>query len=166
METKKSSNAFRIRVFLFHSYSYGIETIIKFIRSRSSLENHNEKRPKWEKCAPVFRPKRRKNPSRWGGTYLPTLYKGVTPRGIWDYLLTQPFSVYRDNFAAGWMNLSTVKAALHKEDVSLIALFMFAQIIHHDLTFQQALFFWVTTESGQARRWWWAKLAERELRVY
>ena len=72
----------------------------------------------------------------------------------------------RNNFAAGWMNLGTVKAALHKEDVSLIALFMFAQIIHHDLTFQQALFFWVTTESGQARRWWWAKLAERELRVY
>ena len=64
------------------------------------------------------------------------------------------------------MNLGTVKAALHKEDVSLIALFMFAQIIHNDLTFQQALFFWVTNESGQARKWWWAKLAERELRVY
>ncbi|CAH3153900.1 unnamed protein product [Porites evermanni] len=43
------------------------------------------------------------------------------------------------------MNLGTVKAALHKEDVSLIALFMFPQIIHHDLTFQQALFFCVTT---------------------
>ena len=39
------------------------------------------------------------------------------------------------------MNLGTVKAALHKEDVSLIALFMFLQIIDYDLTFQQALFF-------------------------
>ena len=43
------------------------------------------------------------------------------------------------------MNLGTVKAALHKEDVSLIALFMFPQIIHYDLTFQQALFFCLTT---------------------
>ena len=43
------------------------------------------------------------------------------------------------------MNLGTVKAALHKEDVSLITLFMFPQIIHYDLTFQQALFFCVTT---------------------
>ena len=53
--------------------------------------------------------------------------------------------MYRNNFAAGWMNLGTVKAALHKEDVSLIALFMFPQIIDYDLTFQQALFFCVTT---------------------
>ena len=43
------------------------------------------------------------------------------------------------------MNLGTVKAALHKEDVSLIALFLFPQIIHYDLTFPQALFFCVTT---------------------
>ena len=57
------------------------------------------------------------------------------PPRVWDNLLTQPFSVYRNNFAAGWMNLGTVKAALHKEDVSLIALFMFPQIIHDGLTF-------------------------------
>ena len=36
----KNSNAFQIRIFLFHSYSFGIETINTFIRSRSSLENH------------------------------------------------------------------------------------------------------------------------------
>ena len=35
-----SSNAFRIRIFLFRSYSFGIETITTFILSRSSLENH------------------------------------------------------------------------------------------------------------------------------
>ena len=30
-------------------------------------------------CIPVFRPKRRKNLTRWGGTYLYGLYKGVPP---------------------------------------------------------------------------------------
>ena len=37
---KNSSNPFRIRTFLFHSYSSGIETIDNSIHSRSSLENH------------------------------------------------------------------------------------------------------------------------------
>ena len=37
---KISSNAFRIRIFLFPSYSLEIETINTFIRSRSSVENH------------------------------------------------------------------------------------------------------------------------------
>ena len=37
---KNSSNPFRIRIFLFLSYSFGIETINTFIQSRSSLENH------------------------------------------------------------------------------------------------------------------------------
>ena len=53
----------------FLSYSFGIETINTF---RSSLKNHT-----------VFRPKRRKNPTRWGGTYLYSLYKGVPPSGPW-----------------------------------------------------------------------------------
>ena len=35
--------------------------------------------PKWTKCIPVFRPKRRKNSSRWGCTYLYSLHKGVPP---------------------------------------------------------------------------------------
>ena len=37
---KNSSNPFRIRIFLFLSYSFGIETINTFIHSRSSLEKH------------------------------------------------------------------------------------------------------------------------------
>ena len=37
---KNSPNPFRIRIFLFLSYSFGIETINTFIHSRSSLENH------------------------------------------------------------------------------------------------------------------------------
>ena len=35
---KNSSNPFRIRIFLFRSYSFGIETISTFIYFRSSLE--------------------------------------------------------------------------------------------------------------------------------
>ena len=35
-----SSNPFRVRIFLFLSYSFGIETINAFIHSCSSLENH------------------------------------------------------------------------------------------------------------------------------
>ena len=60
---KKSSNVFRIAIFLIRSYSFGIETIKTFIRSRSSLENHtSHSRPKWSKCiVAVFRPKRSKN---------------------------------------------------------------------------------------------------------
>ena len=37
-----------------------------------------ESRPKWAKHIPVFRPKRTKNPTVWGGTYY-GLYKGVLP---------------------------------------------------------------------------------------
>ena len=79
---KNSSNLFRIRIFLLLSYSFGIETINTFIHSRSSLENHIlDSRPNWAKCIPIFRPKRRKKPPRWGGTYLCSLYKRVPPTG-------------------------------------------------------------------------------------
>ena len=43
---KISSNAFRIRIFLLHSYSFGTETINTFIHSRSSLEIHTRFRIK------------------------------------------------------------------------------------------------------------------------
>ena len=69
----------RIRIFLFLSYSFGNETINKFIHSRSSLKTIPDSRPKWAKFVPVFRPKRPKNHTLWGGTYLYGLYKGVPP---------------------------------------------------------------------------------------
>ena len=40
-----SSNAFRIRILLFHSYSFGIESITTFIRFRT-FENHTRFRTK------------------------------------------------------------------------------------------------------------------------
>ena len=52
-----------------------------FVHSRSFLEIHTVSRPKWAESQPVFRPKRRKNHTLWGGTYPYGLYKGVPPRG-------------------------------------------------------------------------------------
>ena len=37
----------------------------------------HDSRGKWAKSLTVFRPKRRKNLTLWGGTYLNGLYKGV-----------------------------------------------------------------------------------------
>ena len=80
-----SSNPFRIRIFLFLSYLscsylFGIETIKTFIHSCSSLENYTRFQTKMDKFYTGFRPKRRKNPIRWGSTFLYSLYEGVTPR--------------------------------------------------------------------------------------
>ena len=67
---KNYSKPFRIRTFLFLSLliwncnDQYVHTLRRF------LETMPDSRPKWAKCIPVFRPKRRKNPTRWGGTYL------------------------------------------------------------------------------------------------
>ena len=70
---------FKFAYFSFFPYSFGIETINTFIHSVVSSKTIPDSRPEWAKCIPVFRPKRRKNPTRWGGTYLYGLYKGVPP---------------------------------------------------------------------------------------
>ena len=72
-----SSNPFRIRIFLFLSYSFGTETINTFIHSCSSLENHTWFQTKMGKLYTRFQTKGHKNPTWWGGTYLYSLYKGV-----------------------------------------------------------------------------------------
>jgi len=61
--------------------SFEIETVNTFIHSRLVVLSKTipDSRSKWAKCIPVFRRKWRKNPSRWGGTYLYGLYKGVPP---------------------------------------------------------------------------------------
>ena len=79
---KNYSHPFRIRIFLFVSYSFGTETVNTFIHSVvPATQIIPDSRPKWAKCIPVFRPKRRKNPTRWGGTYLYGLHLGSTPPG-------------------------------------------------------------------------------------
>ena len=78
---KNSSNPFRIRIFLFLSYSFGIETVNTFIHSRSSLENHTRFQTKMGKVYTRFQTKTALNPYLiGGGTHLYGLYKGVTPR--------------------------------------------------------------------------------------
>ena len=67
---KNSSNPFRIRIFLFLSHSFGIKMINMFIHSVVPSKTIPDSRPTWAKCIPVFRPKRHKNPTPWGGTYL------------------------------------------------------------------------------------------------
>ena len=61
-QTKNYSNLFRIRIFLFLSYSFGIETINTFMHSVVPSKTIPDSRPKWAKCTPAFRPKRRKKP--------------------------------------------------------------------------------------------------------
>ena len=73
---QNSSNAFRIRKFLFRSYSFGIETITTFIRSLSSLENHTRFQTKMGDAYTFFQIK---NHTLWSGTYLYGLHKGVPP---------------------------------------------------------------------------------------
>ena len=64
---------------LFLAYSFGIKTINTFILSVVPSKTIPDSTPKWAKCKPVLRAKRRKNPTRWGGIYLHGLYKGVAP---------------------------------------------------------------------------------------
>ena len=73
---KNSSKPFQIRIFLSLSHSFGLKKKIRSYIPELPSKTILDSRPKWAKCIPVFRPKRRKNPTRWGGTYL---YKGVSP---------------------------------------------------------------------------------------
>ena len=92
---KNSSNPFRIRIFLFLSYvySFGIDTINTFMHPRSSFENHT-----W------FQTKMGKNPARWGGTYLYSLYKGVTHPGGGERYCTHSLSEIDEEVAAFFRN--------------------------------------------------------------
>ena len=73
---KNSSKPFQIRIFLSLSHSFGLKKKIRSYIPELPSKTILDSRPKWAKCIAVFRPKRRKNPTRWGGTYL---YKGVPP---------------------------------------------------------------------------------------
>ena len=53
---KSSSKPFLIRLFLFLSYSFGIETTNTFIHSVVPSKTILDSRPKWAKCIPIFRP--------------------------------------------------------------------------------------------------------------
>ena len=80
-QTKKFIKSISISHFLFLSYSFGFETINTFVNSRSFPQKHTRFQTKLGNCITVFRPKRRKTPTRWGDTYLYGLYKGVPTPG-------------------------------------------------------------------------------------
>ena len=71
---KHYSKPFPIRIFFFLSYSFGIEAINRFRHSVVPLKTISDSRPKWTKSMSVFRPKRRRNLTRWGGVCLYSLY--------------------------------------------------------------------------------------------
>ena len=77
---KNSSNAFRIRIFLLLSYSFGIETINTFIRSHSALENHTQLQTKMGKVYTCFQTKTR--PGGAAHTYIACI-REYPPGFIW-----------------------------------------------------------------------------------
>ena len=50
------------------SFSFGIETKIRSYAPVVPSKTIPDFRSKWAKGIPIFRPKRQKNPTRWGGT--------------------------------------------------------------------------------------------------
>ena len=57
-----SPNAYPIRKFLLRSYSFGVETINKFIHPRSSIENHTRFQIKMGKEYTRFQTRKDKKP--------------------------------------------------------------------------------------------------------
>ena len=80
----------RIHIFLFLSYSFGIETTNTsnaFLHSDNSLENHTRFQTKMSKVYIRFnRQKKRKNHTLWGGTYLHGFHKETSPGRKSKYL--------------------------------------------------------------------------------
>ena len=74
---KKIFKPFRIRIFLFLSYSFGIEAINTSIRYRSSLEHHTRYQTKMGKVYTRFQTKTAQKPCPKGQHK----YKGVPPGG-------------------------------------------------------------------------------------
>ena len=105
----KSSNLFRTCIFLFLSYSFGIETINTFIHSRSSLENHTRFKTKIGEVYTPFQTKTAQKPypmGRWGGTYLYSLYKGVsTPPPPPGRLLLLSLTLMKNRLLASQVSL-------------------------------------------------------------
>ena len=79
----KSSNLFRTCIFLFLSYSFGIETINTFIHSCSSLENHTRFKTKIGEVYTPFQTKTAQNPTQWGNgaahTYIAYIRESPPP---------------------------------------------------------------------------------------
>ena len=78
-QQKNSSNPFRIRIFLFLSYSFRIAMIRTFVHSRSSLENHIRFQTKMGKVYTRFQTKKAQKPYPMGSTYLYSYIREYPP---------------------------------------------------------------------------------------
>ena len=58
-------------------FIFSLEETLAYTLSKTFPQSRCPVRPKCSKSIPVFRPKRLKNHTLWGGTYLYTLYRGV-----------------------------------------------------------------------------------------
>ena len=89
---QQKEDPFRIRILLFLSYSFEIETTNTFMPLPYSLENHTRIQTKIGKVYSPFRPKRRKNHTLWGGTNPLGKCKGVYFPGVggWEKRREKP----------------------------------------------------------------------------
>ena len=76
---KNSSNPFRIRIFLFLSYSFRIAMIRTFVRFRSSLKSHTRFQTKMGKVYTRFQTKTAQKPYPMGSTYLYSYIREYPP---------------------------------------------------------------------------------------
>ena len=83
-------NPFWIRIFLFFSYSFGIETINTFIYSRSSLKNHTRFQTEMGKIHTLFSDQKGVKPLPFWATHIPIwLILGTTPAPSRDRLFQE-----------------------------------------------------------------------------
>ena len=69
-QQQKKKNPFRIRLFSLFLSHLELKQEIRSYTPVVPLKTIPDSIPKWSKSIPVFRPKRRKNHTFWGGTYL------------------------------------------------------------------------------------------------
>ena len=94
--SKKKRRHFEFAYFSFFLTHLELKRKLRSYTSVVPSKTIPDSRPKWAKCIFVFRPKRRKNPTRWGGTYVSYIRESPPPP-TQDYSLVQiwiPTSVW------------------------------------------------------------------------
>ena len=98
-----------------------------------------DSRPKWAKCITVFKPKQRKNPALWGGTYLYGL-KGSTPsRAFHARFLVSAIGLKSDPRFSCLQPVRPTKFLIAGRNKSLVSRVHFWR-----LTIKNCLFWWLT----------------------
>ena len=88
--SKKKWRHFEFAYFSFFLTHLELKRMIRSYTSVVPSKTIPDSRPKWAKCIFVFRPKRRKNPTRWGGTYVAYIRESLPPPPpTQDYSLVQ-----------------------------------------------------------------------------